>query len=97
MISISLAKKLKEFGERHVSAGKFSDIEDYMRDVIRKDQKRVANIAEIQAALDESEASAFVPFDPDEFLQHLMTLEPRDAANSGSYTSKSYDILSNRR
>ena len=79
-ISISLPKKLKEFAERQVSAGTFADMDDYMRDVIRKDQARVAAIADIQAALDEGEASGFVAFDPDEFLQHLLTLEPRSAA-----------------
>jgi antitoxin ParD1/3/4 len=79
-VSVSLPKKLKEFAEQQVADGKYSDVSDYMRDVVRKDQERRAAVAEIQAALDEGEASGFVPFDPDEFLKHLLTLEPRDAA-----------------
>jgi antitoxin ParD1/3/4 len=79
-ISVKLPKKLKEFADKQVANGKYSDVSDYVRDIMRKDQERRAAIAEIQAALDEGEASGFVPFDPDEFLQHLLTLEPRDAA-----------------
>jgi antitoxin ParD1/3/4 len=79
-VSVSLPKKLKEFAEQQVADGKYSDVSDYLRDVVRKDQQRRAAVAEIQAALDEGEASGFVPFDPDEFLKHLLTLEPRDAA-----------------
>ena len=79
-INVSLPEKLKKFAEQQVSDGNYSDISDYFRDMLRKDQARIDAIAEIQAALDEGEASGFVPFDPDEFLQHLLTLEPSDAA-----------------
>lgn len=79
-ISVSLPAKLKKFAEQQVSDGNYTDISDYFRDILRKDQARIDAIAEIQAALNEGDASGFVSFDPDEFLQQLLTLEPRDAA-----------------
>lgn len=79
-LQILLPKKLKEFAERQVAGGKYADVSDYLRDILRKDQERQAAIAHVQAALDEGEASGYVPFDPDEFLTHLLTLEPRNAA-----------------
>jgi antitoxin ParD1/3/4 len=79
-LNISLPKKLREFVEKRVSDGDYADVSDYLRDVLRRDQKRQASIAEIQQALDEGEASGFVPFDPDEFLSELLASEKLDAA-----------------
>jgi antitoxin ParD1/3/4 len=74
LMSIKLPKKLKEFAEKQAAAGKYSDVSDYMRDVLERDQKRRAAIAEIQAALDEGEASGFVPFVREEFEQRFEEL-----------------------
>ena len=56
IVKISLPKKLKEFADKQVADGKYADVSDYVRDVLRKDQDRLAIIAEIQAALDEGVA-----------------------------------------
>ena len=73
-ISVSFPKKLKEFAEQQVADGKYSDVSDYLRDIVRKDQERLAAVAEIQAALDEGEASGFVPFVREEFEQRFEEL-----------------------
>lgn len=80
VLSVTLPEKLREFAEQQVTSGRYSDVSDYVRDIVRRDLERRAAVAEIQAALNEGEASGFVPFDPDEFLEHLLTLEPRNAA-----------------
>lgn len=74
IVKISLPKKLKEFADKQVADGKYADVSDYVRDVLRKDQDRLAIIAEIQAALDEGEASGYVPFVREEFEQRFEEL-----------------------
>jgi antitoxin ParD1/3/4 len=74
LMSIKLPKKLKEFAEKQAAAGKYNDVSEYMRDVLERDQKRRTAIAEIQAALDEGEASGFVPFVREEFEQRFEEL-----------------------
>jgi antitoxin ParD1/3/4 len=74
MLSITLPKKLKEFAEKQAAAGKYNDVSDYMRDILERDQKRRAAIAEIQVALDEGEASSFVPYVREEFEQRFEEL-----------------------
>lgn len=61
-MNISLPERLKDFVEERVAQGSYSNASDFMRDLIRKDQERIAMVAEIQQALDEGEASGFVPF-----------------------------------
>jgi antitoxin ParD1/3/4 len=61
-MNISLPDKLKDFVEERVAEGRYSNASDFMRDLIRKDQERQAAVSEIQQALDEGEASGFVPF-----------------------------------
>ena len=61
-MNISLPEKLKDFVEERVAEGRYSNASDFMRDLIRKDQERLAMIAEVQYELDEGEASGFVPF-----------------------------------
>jgi antitoxin ParD1/3/4 len=61
-MNISLPNKLKSFVEERVAEGRYSNASDFMRDLIRKDQERQAMVTEVQQALDEGEASGFVPF-----------------------------------
>jgi antitoxin ParD1/3/4 len=73
-ISVKLPKKLKEFADKQVANGNYSDVSDYVRDIVRKDQERHAAISEIQAALNEGEASGFVPYVREEFEQRFEEL-----------------------
>ena len=79
-MNISLPDELKAFAEAAVAEGRFSTVSDYVRDLIRTDEKRKRAIAEIQAALDEGEASGYTPFDPDELYLELIKAIPQDTA-----------------
>jgi antitoxin ParD1/3/4 len=79
-MKISLPEKMKAFVETKVESGSYSNASEYVRDLIRKEQERLQAIAEIQALIDEGEASGFVPFDPDEFRKELKQRVSRDAA-----------------
>jgi antitoxin ParD1/3/4 len=62
-MNISLPDKLKKWVEKQVKSGNFSNTSDFVRDVIRKDMERQAVFAEVQALLDEGEASGYVLYD----------------------------------
>ncbi|GHC64189.1 type II toxin-antitoxin system ParD family antitoxin [Neogemmobacter tilapiae] len=63
-INISLPDQMKAWVEAQTLDGRYSNVSDYMRDLIRKDQERRQAIAEIQALVDESIASGPAePFD----------------------------------
>jgi antitoxin ParD1/3/4 len=60
---------MKAFAEAQTRDGRYSNVSDYMRDLIRRDQERRQAIAEIQALVDEAYASgASRPFNMQEFL-----------------------------
>jgi antitoxin ParD1/3/4 len=68
-INISLPEQMKAFAEAQTRDGRYSNVSDYMRDLIRKDQERRQAIAEIQALVDEAYASGpSKPFNMQAFL-----------------------------
>jgi antitoxin ParD1/3/4 len=68
-MNISLPDQMKAFAEAQTRDGRYSNVSDYMRDLIRRDQERRQAIAEIQALIDQGLASGPPePFDMDEFL-----------------------------
>jgi antitoxin ParD1/3/4 len=70
-MNISLPDKMKDFVESKIESGSYSNASEYVRDLIRKEQERLQAIAEIQALLDEGEASGYVPYDRDEIEARL--------------------------
>ena len=71
-MNISLPEQMKAFAEAQTRDGRYANVSDYMRDLIRKDQERRQAIAEIQALIDEGLASGpAVPFDPEAFFAGL--------------------------
>ena len=73
-MNISLPDKLKAFVEACVAEGNYSNASDFMRDLIRKAQERAAVIAEINAALEEGDASGYTPYVREEFEARLELL-----------------------
>ena len=68
-MNISLPEQMKAFAEAQTRDGRYANVSDYMRDLIRKDQERRQAIAEIQALVDEGLASGpSKPFDMRAFL-----------------------------
>ena len=56
-MNISLPDQMKAYAEAQTLDGRYSNVSDYMRDLIRRDQARSEAIAEIQAAFDKGVAS----------------------------------------
>lgn len=52
-MSVSLPDKMKHWVERQAETGRFSNASDYVRDLIRRDQEREAEIRALQALIDE--------------------------------------------
>ena len=75
-----LAKKLKEWAEAQVESGRYANVSDYVRDLIRREQDRLASIAEIQAALNDGEASGYVAYSRSELEGTLGMSKGKNAA-----------------
>lgn len=56
-MNVSLPDPMKEWVEGRSKDGRFANSSDYVRHLIRRDQERTVAIAEMQAAIDEGEAS----------------------------------------
>jgi len=68
-MNISLPDQMKAWAEAQAEDGRFANVSDYMRDLIRRDQARRQAIGEIQALVDEAlESGPVMPFDMDAFI-----------------------------
>jgi antitoxin ParD1/3/4 len=79
-MNISLPEKMKDFVETKVESGSYSNASEYVRDLIRKEQERLQAIAEIQALIDEGEASGYVPYDRHDIETRLRIGKPKKNA-----------------
>lgn len=71
-MNISLPDKMKAWVEAQTADGRYANASDYVRDLIRKDQGRRNSIAELQALIDEGDASGDpVDLDLDAFLAEM--------------------------
>lgn len=55
--NISIADKLKGWAEQRAAEGNCSNMSDYVRDLVRRDQEQVEKLRRLQAAIDEGLAS----------------------------------------
>ncbi len=60
-LNISLPDGLKQWAETRVAEGRYSSASDYIRDLLRQDQDRAAELRWLQAEIDKGRAS---PVDP---------------------------------
>ena len=73
-MNISLPDQMKAYAEAQTKDGRYGNVSDYMRDLIRRDQEQRQAIAEIQALVDEGLTSGpSQPFDIDAFLAEMRT------------------------
>ena len=71
-MNLSLPEQMKSFAGPQTRDGRYANVSDYLRDLIRRDQDRRQAIAEIEALVDEGLASGpAVPFDPKAFFAGL--------------------------
>jgi antitoxin ParD1/3/4 len=52
-MNVSLPDQMKAWVESQTATGKYSNASDYIRDLVRKDQERSVNIAQLQLLIDE--------------------------------------------
>lgn len=68
-MNISLPEAMKAFAEAQAQGGRYANVSDYMRDLLRRDQLRQEAVAEVQALVDAGFASgAAEPFDMAAFI-----------------------------
>ena len=56
-MNISLPDPMKQWAEAQAETGRYSNVSDYMRDLIRHDQERADKIAALQRLVDEARTS----------------------------------------
>ena len=56
-MNVSLPDPMKEWVEAQAQGGRYSNVSDYVRDLIRRDQERAAKIERMQRLMDEGLAS----------------------------------------
>ena len=68
-MNVSLPDQMKSWVEDQTRDGRYSNVSDYVRDLIREDQDRKKAIAEIQEAVDHGLASGNPrPLDMDAYI-----------------------------
>ena len=79
-MNVSLPKKLKDWAEARVESGRYANVSDYVRDLIRKEQDKAVVFDEIQAALDEGDASGYRNYSRAEIETELNIATDKNAA-----------------
>ncbi len=68
-MNVSLPDKMKEWAEAQAETGRYGNVSDYVRDLIRKDQQAEAFRVEVQAAIEEGIASGISELSIDEVFE----------------------------
>ncbi|WP_434616972.1 type II toxin-antitoxin system ParD family antitoxin [Tabrizicola sp. M-4] len=56
-MNISLPDQMKAFAESQAQSGRYANVSDYVRDLLRKDQQRLEAVVEVQDLVDQAIAS----------------------------------------
>ena len=73
--TITLTDQQDNWVKAQIQAGHYTNDSEYIRDLIRREQERSAEIEAIRAALVEGEASGEAhPFNPAEFKQRMLAI-----------------------
>ena len=62
-MNVSLPDEMKEWIEAQAANGRFANVSDYIRDVVRRDMKRSEGVARLQTEIDKGRAGAFTEYD----------------------------------
>lgn len=70
-LTVSMPDQMNEWVDEQIASGRYGNVSEYLRDLIRRDQDRQMAITEIQQAITEGlESGAPKAFDFKSFLQH---------------------------
>lgn len=70
-MNISIPDKLKEWIEGRVADGSFASSSDYVRDLVRQDQRDQQKLERLRAEIERGRASGLSDTDPFELLEEL--------------------------
>ena len=68
-MNVSLPDPMKDWVEAQAGTGRYANASDYVRDLIRRDQDRLARIAVMQGLVDDGLASGISTRTPEEIRQ----------------------------
>ena len=72
--TITLTEKQDSWIKAQIDAGQYTNDSEYIRDLIRREQERSAELEAVRAALIEGEASGEpLPFDASAFKRRMLT------------------------
>lgn len=71
-MTISLPAPLKEWVTAQQASGRYSNASDYVRDLIRRDQEKIAETAHLQQLLDEGLASGVSDLTVEDILERAV-------------------------
>ena len=72
-MNISLPDQMKEWVEKQVATGRYANASDYVRDLVRGDQDRASVVAELQAMIDEADASGISDLTIDDIRREVLS------------------------
>lgn len=67
-MNVSLPDEMKEWVETQASNGRFANVSDYIRDVLRREQ---ISVLRFQVMIDDAVASGVVPMTADQLLEDI--------------------------
>lgn len=67
-MNVSLPDEMKAWVEQQVATGRYANVSDYIRDVLRREQGMVARFQDL---IDEARASGVVEMSPDELFEDI--------------------------
>lgn len=71
-LNVSLPDGLKATVDRIVAGGNYASPSDYIRDLIRRDRARIADLAELQALINEGLASGISSRRPADAIEDII-------------------------
>jgi antitoxin ParD1/3/4 len=77
-MNISVPDGLKNWADQRVADGRYASTSDYVRDLMRRDQEKSAEVAWLQAEIDKGRASPVIDRDASEVLREIMARNRAD-------------------
>jgi antitoxin ParD1/3/4 len=83
-MSFDFPPELRRWIEMRLAEGRYADVQEYVRDLVRRDQERASlweeDTARVRQLIEEGEASGISDVDPFEFIESLIAKhKPADA------------------
>lgn len=76
-MNVSLPDQMKDWVEERVGSGQYANASDYVRDLIRMDQRRAEARQNLDDMVEQALASGIVQMTGEELLEHVMSKAER--------------------